>query len=354
MAHPMALRTKLRLLGLAAALVPLLVLLVVVFLTYESEDERLLPDGSVESTRVASTNVPAEVFVATAILSGAAIVAVFVWSSRAVAPMKEVTSLADQIQAGSLDRRLDFDQQPEEVQALADSFDRMLDRLAEASSAQQRLIEDVSHELRTPLAALRGWNELISADRAATVDDLRAYLAKCEALVSRMETTVEELLNDARARNHGRRQTDNDVAAIVRRVADHQQAVTPQTRIEVRGADGAVLVGIHGPSVERALANLVANAVRYSPDGESVHVDLELGPPVRVHVEDRGPGIAATDRESIFERYERDEQRGGHGIGLALVRQVAEAHGAVDVTSPVDAAGRGARFTLTLERMPAG
>lgn len=347
-----SLRVQLALLGAVAVVVPLLLLLTVVFATTSSEVS-MAPGADADETFAieSSSNdgVAAEVVVAAAVLAIAAIAAVWWWSGRAVAPMQAIAGVANRIQGGSLDQRIGLEGAAAEVQGLGDSFDRMLARLQQASATQQALIEDASHELRTPLAALAVNNEIILANPDPTAEDYRSHAERNEALIARLQTTIDDLLMDARSRHQEVRQVDNDLMAIVGRVVDQHRALNPEVPVLVRGPV-ELFVGIDGPSVQRALVNLMENAARYSPPGLPIEIDVGGDAKPTLSVTDHGPGIAAADMPHVFDRYYRradDPSDRGSGIGLALVKQVADAHGSIAVTSPVAPSERGTRFTLT-------
>ena len=346
-----SLRSQLFMLGIGSVLIPLFSLLAVVVVT-TSDEEVGVPrneDGLVieEVTSSSETSVPPEVVVAALILAVAGTVAVWVWTGRAIRPVATITSVANDIQAGSLDRRIRLDGAAAEVQALADSFDQMLDRLSLASATQQRLVEDASHELRTPLAALAVNNEVILHDNNPTLEDYRASTERDEALIARLQLTIDDLLRSARVRTQSTRQVDNDLMVIVDRVVNQHRAVNPTVPVLVTGPD-SLFLGIDGPSVQRALVNLLENAVRYSPEGVPVTIDVTAEPIAALSVTDHGPGIEPDDLSRIFDRYYRSgpDESTGTGIGLALVKQVADAHGDIDVVSPIPGDNQGTRFTM--------
>ena len=343
-----SLRDNLTLLGIAAVVVPLFVLLFA-FSTTTEDTEVDLGVATGEVT-VDTTALPLEVLIATIILISVGIAAVWFWSRRAVAPMAEITKVANEIQAGSLDRRIGLQTGAREVRALADSFDKMLDRLAKSSGAQQRMLEDASHELRTPLTALALNNEVVLDAPHPTIDDYRAAAERSQALIDRLQGTIDELLLQGRTTNLELRQIDNDLMAIVARVADQHRVLNPAVPVAIRGPH-ALRLGIDGPSIQRALVNLVENATRYSPPGVPIEIDvIENDSATLLSVTDHGPGIPEGDRDAIFDRYYQadDADAGSAGIGLALVKQVAEAHGRIEVVSPVDGHGCGTRFTIIL------
>ncbi len=338
-----SLRNQLFVLGALTAVVPLLVLVSVMYATTTSEAVRIGPHG--EEQVIAGTranHLSLEVVAAAVALGAVALAAVWRWSGRATAPMRHIASVAEDIQLASLDRRIGLTGQAAETQALADSFDAMLDRLQQSTTIQHRLVEDVSHELRTPLAALGVNNEIVLNDPEATVDDYRAAAQRSEALVARLASTVEELLAGARARAEQAGQIDNDLMVAVGRAVDQQRVLHPGQRIEVTGPT-VLRLGIDRPSVQRAITNLLDNATRYSPPGAPVWIEVTENPPA-LSVTDHGPGIPPAQQARIFHRYTSGDN--GAGIGLALVKQVADAHGTIEVASPLPGLDHGTRFTI--------
>ncbi len=341
-------RTNLFLLGAAAVSVPLFLLL---FLSgSESETIDQTPDGTETTIEIVRTS-DSTLVLATALLLLVGVAAISFWSKQAVAPMAEITAVANDIQVGSLDRRIGLQNGTREVRELAESFNQMLDRLDAASDEQRQLLEDVSHELRTPLAALALNNELLLDTEEPSVDDYREAAERNRALTDRLQTTVDQLLQRRRAANLEVQQTNNDLMAIVHSVADQHRLLSPEVPIAVRGP-GTLRLGIDGPSISRALANLVENAVRYSPPGVPVEIEvMTTNDSTVLSVTDHGPGIPAAQQARLFERYYQadGEVNGSAGIGLALVKQVAEAHGSIEVTSPLTDDG-GTRFSLIFNR----
>lgn len=327
--------------GLLAAVGPVLALLVVVFQVEETED---LDSGSAGKLNVIEeTGVSPWIPLAALLLSILAVVLVWFWAKRAVDPIERMTDLADEVQAGSLDRRLAVESGPVELRELGESFDRMLDRLARASTLERRLIEDASHELRTPLAALSARIEVAQLRTEAA--DLDEDLDRCAIEVERMQGILETLLASARSRNSELEQIDNDVAAIVRRVVEHRGMLSPEVDLTL-DCPNRVRMGIDSVAVERAVTNLVTNAVVHGEGAPVTVVVLDRGHAVEIIVTDHGPGIPASQRPHIFDRYAGAD----HGIGLAVVKQVADVYGRIDVISPIEGRTDGTSFVLSLRR----
>ena len=224
----------------------------------------------------------------------------------------------------------------------------------------ERLKDDfvavVSHELRTPLVPIKGWAQtLINRGDRLTDDQRRTAVQSILAQAQKLESLVLNILEASRIES-GRVDGDGlaDVAAIAMRLVEDTLSARPDRIVRVRPP--TVPCQVRGSSVwvERAIANLVANAVKYSPDEEPVDVAITVeGDEVLVSVTDRGPGIAADSQERIFERFERLEEtrtQTGTGLGLYITRRLARAMGGDVTVSSVP--GAGSTFLLRLPVAP--
>jgi two-component system OmpR family sensor kinase len=230
---------------------------------------------------------------------------------------------------------------PEELRPLAGSLNALLARLDDALNAQRRFTADAAHELRTPLAALKLQVELV--ERAPDAAARAAALAQLEEGVDRAAHLVEQLLAmarlepDALTRNFG----DCDVVALAKEGIVARAALAAGKRIDL-GLARAAAVPVRGDaaSLSMLLANLLDNALRYTPEGGRIDVaiDDDAGHAV-LTVADTGPGIPASERERVFDRFYRGANTGepdgqnldgqtGSGLGLSIVKRIADAHGA--------------------------
>ncbi|GIJ72229.1 HAMP domain-containing sensor histidine kinase [Virgisporangium ochraceum] len=270
------------------------------------------------------------------------------WAGRAVRPIDRVRTVAEDIEATDLSRRIGLDHGPTELVALAASFDAMLARLEDAAETQRRLVEEASHELRAPLAVLVSNAEVLLAHPRPTLDVYRRGLETTRAAAVRLGTTIDELLVDARGRARRVTRVPVDVAALVRDVVAE---AAPDTVVVAPPGAGAVCA-VDGPTVRRAVANLVDNAVRHAPAGTTVEVAVETADhQVTVVVTDHGPGIPPEQQPRVFERFWRGRgDTRGTGLGLPIARQVALAHGGeLTLVSP-GPTGDGCVFRLSLRR----
>lgn len=339
-----SLRVQLALLGFAAIYLPVLLLFGVTAMTEHELTER---NGDVWIT-VESDYRPSPWETWTVVGLGPLGAALaWWWSGRAVRPLNRVRAVAEDIEATDLSRRIGLENGAVEVVALAASFDAMLDRLERAAETQRQLVEEASHELRTPLAVLATNADVVLAHPAATVEDYREGLERSRAAAARLQATIDGLLTEARQRARTLDRRPADLVALVQGVVDEARVLAAGKEVEVmqRGPAEATC-SLDGPTVRRAVANLLDNAVRHAPAGSTIEVDVErTDAEVRVVVTDHGPGIPADMQDQVFERF---WSAGGSGLGLPIARQVALAHrGDLTLRSP-GPAGDGCVFTLSL------
>lgn len=221
---------------------------------------------------------------------------------------------------------------PTELAPLVGELNSLLTRLGSALALQRRFVADAAHELRSPLTALRLQAQL--AERAGD-DAARAHaIAELKSGVERATRIVEQLLTLARQGPETRRGAREavDLVALAQAVVTEFAQLAAHKNIDL-GLGRAEPAGVQGdPAGLRAmLANLVDNAVRYTPPGGAVDVDVGHDDGAAfVAVSDNGPGIAPEERARVFDRFYRVAGSGelGSGLGLAIVREVAEQHGA--------------------------
>lgn len=342
-----SLRVQLAVVGFLAIYVPVLVLLGVVVLT---EDVEETVDGTELTGDPPTGRSPWATWTALALAPTGAGLAWW-WAGRAVRPIERVRSVAEEIEGTDLGRRIGLDRGPTEVVALAASFDAMLGRLEEAAATQRRLIEETSHELRTPLSVLVAGTDVLLSHPSPTVEAYREGTLRSRAAAVRLGEAIDELLVDARGRARTIDRRPADLAALVAEVVGDVRVVAATRQIDVSLAAPEVLsCSVDPATVRRAVANLLDNAVRHSPPGSSVEVEVAaIDRQARVVVTDHGPGIAAEDQARVFDRFWRGRgEAGGTGLGLPIARQVALAHGGTLTVRSPGPAGDGCAFELTL------
>jgi two-component system sensor histidine kinase MprB len=216
----------------------------------------------------------------------------------------------------------------DELARLTASFNDMLGALAASQEQQRRLVADAGHELRTPLTSLRtNLDLLLQSDAAGGLDPAaRAELLDdVGAQIEEMSNLVGDLVELARDEPLRPVVEQVDLAEVVDRAVARARRRGTGLTFEVDSEPWWVTG--ESASLERAVTNLLDNAVKWSPPGGTVRIRLNHG---TLTVDDEGPGIAEPDREQVFERFYRsDESRAmpGSGLGLAIVKQAAEANG---------------------------
>ncbi|MFG3340331.1 sensor histidine kinase [Glycomyces sp. NPDC048151] len=340
-----SLRARLALTGTLAIYLPVVLVFAVTSID-EHEVTETAPDGTTRLVSATGIDPTGWAWATVVALLPVTVALAWWWSGRAVRPFARVREAAEAIEAADLSLRVGGAQGTTEAIGLAAAFDAMLDRLERSAQVQRRLIEETSHELRTPLAVLITGAEVLLRHPDPDLALYREGLVRSRNAAERMRDAVGELLVDARGRARAIDRRPADVTALVREVFAESEAfaASRSVRLELRG--GAAEAPVDGPSVHRAIANLVHNAVKHAPEGTAVAVAVEReAAAVAVTVTDLGPGVPAAERDRVFERFWRGDLAPGTGLGLPIARQIAEAHGgAVELL----ASERGCRFRLTL------
>jgi signal transduction histidine kinase len=297
--------------------------------------------------------------------SFAALLALFVSSlgigwvvaGRVLQPIGRITSVARDIQATDLSRRISLKGPDDELKELADTFDDMLGRIDDAFEEQREFIHEASHELRNPLAVIRTNLDVTLADPVASPEELRQTMQVVLRSTERMATLVDDLLVYARRGTTSPVTQRIDVAEIVQEAAEEFRAPAEARGVTLESrAHGPLWVQGDRNALRRAMANLLANATRLAPAGTTIRVTGGREEPwIWMAVQDEGPGIDPENQERVFQRFWKGDARAGReegrsGLGLAIVRQIAEAHsGEVRLVS---APGLGAAFAIWLPAEP--
>ena len=255
---------------------------------------------------------------------------------RGLAPIERLTARVATIDARSLDQRLMMADAPPEVRALSESFDTMLQRLEGAFDALTGYSAELAHELKTPLHVLRQHIE-VALTRPRTNEQYREVLSGTLEEVERLRRMADDILFLARARDPRAplRLERLDARQELEAVADFLDALTEERGVTcvVEAADGISLDGDR-TLLRRALVNLVSNALAHTPPGGAIVLRASRSTTgTSFSVEDNGAGIPPAAVRRVFERYYRGAANGpgadGAGLGLAIVRGIAELHGGI-------------------------
>jgi signal transduction histidine kinase len=265
-----------------------------------------------------------------------------------------MAAVAARVDGGDLEPRLQVDAtRGTELRVLADAFNHMLDRLAAAFEGQRGFIADASHELRTPLTVIRGQLEVLATLESPSAEQVARVERVVQSEVTRMTRLVDDLLVLAAAEQVDFVSPEPiDVASFVTDLWDGL-SLTADRRFELGPVPSGTLIA-DPDRLAQGVRNLAGNAIEHTAPGSGlVRLEVETLPGGRIAfaVIDDGPGIPAAERERVFERlYRTDRARsrssGGAGLGLSIVRAIAEAHkGSVGASA---APGGGARVALVL------
>jgi two-component system, OmpR family, sensor kinase len=272
-------------------------------------------------------------------------------AARTAGPLRRMARIAARVDAGELSPRMAQSGARDEVRALADSFDLMLDRLEDAFARQRAFSSDASHELRTPLTVIRGQLEVLARQASPSADDVRRVERLVRTEILRMERLVDDLLVLARAdEREFLRPRPVDLGPFAEELLDGARP-TANRRFEL-GPMPAGVLDVDPDRLAQALRNLIRNAIEYTSDGGLVRLTGSASDThVTLAVEDDGPGIPAAHRERVFDRFHRMDSartrvRGGAGLGLAIARAIAEAHGGTIYAG--DSPEGGARVVIEL------
>ena len=284
-----------------------------------------------------------------------ALLASYLAGARVSAPLRRMAAVATRVDAGELEPRMDAAAGGGEVKVLADAFNRMLDRLAGELEGQREFIADASHELRTPITVIRGQLEVLAAQEDPTAEDVRRAEQHVQREITRISRLVDDLLLLAQAEHTDfLRPEPIELALFVEQLWDGI-SLTANRRFEL-GPIPAGTLQADPDRLAQALRNLARNAVGHTREATGlVRLEVERAGQGRLRfvVLDDGPGIPESERERVFERFHRTDparsrSEGGAGLGLAIVRAIAEAHhGAVRALEPRPG-DSGARVELVL------
>lgn len=305
----------------------------------------------------------------------AAIAMTWVIVTRTFEPLARVEQTAAKIAAGDLSQRIEDYNPSNEIGNLAISLNTMLAQIESSFNAQakseakmRRFVGDASHELRTPLVSIRGYSELYRQGALPNDEAVATAMGRIEAESKRMGQLVEDLLTLARIdERRESKLAPFDLFHLAVDASNDAYATSPDREVSLVGLTddvaptSAPVIGDES-RMRQVVANLLTNAMRYTPAGTPLEIAVGVredvpGYPLSViEVRDHGPGIHGEDRERVFERFyrtdtSRSRETGGTGLGLSIVTAILEQHdGSVHIE---ETSGGGATFVISLPFYPA-
>jgi signal transduction histidine kinase len=277
---------------------------------------------------------------------------------RATKPLRQVVETARRIiNTGALDARVAEPKRDDDIAELVRYFNNVLDKNAALLRAMREALDNVAHDLRTPLTSMRGTAELALSqpgiDKSAR-DALADCVERSDEVLRLLRALME--ISEAEAGVLRLNKEEADLRVLVGQAVELYADVAEAKQITLKFEDGAAVpVFVDVVRVRQAVANLIDNAIKYTPDGGSVSVSLaQAGGEAVLAVRDTGPGVPEAEQPRIWERLYRGDQsrsQSGLGLGLSLVRAIVEAHGGK--ASVRNAPERGAVFEVRLPTMQA-
>ncbi len=261
-----------------------------------------------------------------------ALVAAALIAQQIARPIRRLDRAAHNVSGGDLDVAVPVEGTTEQ-RSLARAFNEMTQRIKRLLRVQQDFVADASHQLRTPLTGLRLRLESLT-DRFRGDDRVAAELEASMAEIDRLALIVDELLILSRAGEHELPGAEIELAEVASRAIERWRDLARERGIalEVGGAGEPAVVWCAGPDLDRSIDSLVENALRYSPGGSTVTIEVGAE---RIEILDEGPGLEAGEEEVVFDRFRRGSagRRGpsGTGLGLSIARELTRQWGG-DVT----------------------
>lgn len=280
----------------------------------------------------------------------------WIMARRALQGVGEVTQTAQQISKGAFERRVPVKSRGYEIEQLAITFNEMVDKIEALIRGMREMTDNIAHELRSPLSRIRGIAEMtLTSDNPAKDCEVMAAntIEECDRLLEMINTMLDIAeVESGSAKLQG---DDVDMAKILRDAIDLFQPIAEDRGLTIL-SHAPVQLRVSGnlQSLQRLVANLLDNALKYTPPGGTVTVSLRGdGDRAVIIFQDTGIGICEGDLPNIFKRFYRcDKSRSepGIGLGLSLAQAIAKAHGG-NITA-ASHLGEGSTFTVTLQRTP--
>jgi heavy metal sensor kinase len=276
---------------------------------------------------------------------------------RVLSGVETISRTARNISGGALENRVPVKSKGDEIDQLAITFNQMLDRIQTLVTGIQEISDNIAHDLRSPITRIRGIAEvtLTTGKNMTEYENMAAStIEECDRLLDMINTML--MISKTEAGVNKLEHKELNIPAVVQEACELFQPIAEDKGL-VLSCDVSGNGSINGdvPLIQRMIANLLDNAIKYTPPGGNVSIDVETDPDhtVIVSVRDTGIGISPDELDHIFDRFYRCDQsrsKPGVGLGLSLARTIARAHGGdIRVSSRP---GKGSTFTVILPRLP--
>ena len=292
-----------------------------------------------------------EYAVALVVMTALSVLIGWLLAGRALAPLREITATARRVSSENLGERIDLPGPADELRELADTFDGMLARLDSAFASQRHFVANASHELRTPLAIMRTEVDVALADPDASTEELREMGEAVRDTVDRCERLIASLLLLARSEAATGHEEPVDIAALAADCITDVWARAEEAHVEIRDDLEPAWTSGHPGLLERLIANLVDNGIHHNVAGGYLQVQTRTdGDEIELVVANGGEPIDPKRVAELTQPFRRlDRSVRGFGLGLSIVRSIAQAHGGT--TALLAPASGGLEVRVTLPRV---
>ena len=254
-------------------------------------------------------------------------------ANRAMSGVKQVTSTASSISSGKLNMRVQVENQPEEIEQLARSFNMMIDRIESLIGELKDISNSVAHDLRSPLTRIRGNAEVVLRGDSG-VEDYRTMAQRvvedCEKLESMINTMLEIASLDSGVIVLKKEQLDIKALLLAAKEIFSEVAEDNQQLLTFSLPEQPVFLKGDRSTLQRAIANLLDNALKFTPESGTIAINLaQIGKQIELEIKDTGPGIARENYKKVFDPFFREDSsrtKPGNGLGLSYVKTIVEKH----------------------------
>jgi len=255
-------------------------------------------------------------------------------SGYMLSPIKKLNKAATKINAQNLNTEIEHEDVGDEISELIDNFNKMTSRLHGSFESQKQFVENASHELKTPLAVIQTNLDLAQEDKKITKQEIRALIKTANKSTDFMNRLIEDLLLLSVIENHIEK-TETNLKVVVKNSIEQlsQLANKKRVKMNLNSDKGNFLIKGNSVLLQRAIMNILENAIKYSPKNSMIKISLQKNNAgFQLSVKDQGLGIPKGEQTRIFERFyridkSRSRKTGGVGLGLSIAKKIIDLHG---------------------------
>lgn len=279
----------------------------------------------------------------------------YILAQQMLRPIKHINKDISEIEAKNLDKKLEQTGTGDEIEELISNFNKMTDRLYKSFSEQGEFVANAAHELKTPLAIMQTNIEIASLSGKLNKES-KEYLDNALKTVEKTNILLEDLLLLSSIQLQAKDFQDQNLSMLLDEIVKEMMLIAKGKNIKLtfHAPSNTIVIQCHPLLLNRAISNIIENAIKYSPNNSTVEISMELvGENVQIGVKDQGPGIDPQLIEKIFQRFyrtdnSRSKKTGGSGLGLAIAKEIVDLHrGQVEVKNVSE---KGCKFIINLPK----